>query len=93
MEKILAYHGTNKKAADSILKNGFNKGSWFAYHLEDALAFGGNYVFVVWFDKKKFNNTGKKDWQFWTQERISVESIKSLKRFDISIISLKKVKK
>ncbi len=43
------YHGTTKKNASDVLKNGFQPGTYFAKHLEDALRFGGNRVFEVMF--------------------------------------------
>jgi hypothetical protein len=41
------YHGTNMENALKIRQEGFKSGTWFASHLEDALAFGGNCVFEV----------------------------------------------
>lgn len=47
------FHGTNKANAESILKEGFRPDTWFAAHLEDALAFGGNHVFEVALEAKE----------------------------------------
>lgn len=53
MELEILYHGTKfKYNADNILKNGFNKYSYFARDLSIALSQGGKYVFEVVFFKK-----------------------------------------
>ena len=44
----LWYHGTNAEAATLIRRTGFKPGTWFAAHLEDAIAFGGMHVFEVY---------------------------------------------
>jgi hypothetical protein len=59
------YHGTNKSAAEIILKTGFNPRTYFARHLEDALDFGGRYVFEVMFETEKIPN----DWQFMIKRK------------------------
>ena len=41
------YHGTNKDNAKIIKKNGFKRGTFFSTHLEDAVGYGGSYVFQV----------------------------------------------
>ena len=41
------YHGTNKKGADIIMKDGFKRGTFFSNHLENAIYMGGPYVFQV----------------------------------------------
>jgi hypothetical protein len=41
------FHGTGRNASQKISETGFNEGSWFAEHLEDAIEFGGPYVFEV----------------------------------------------
>lgn len=66
------YHGTTEENAQSILKEGFRIGTWFAAHLEDALAFGGPYVFRVRIDYETST------WQFHTLIPIEKESIQSL---------------
>ena len=45
----ICYHGTNQEAGEAIQKEGFRVGTYFAAHLEDALTFGGPYVFEVLF--------------------------------------------
>lgn len=81
---MLVFHGTTKENAESILRTGFNKESWFAFHLEDALAYGGEYVFTVKLDAEKLNN--EPDWQFFTNEHIPKEKIQRLERYDKTVI-------
>ena len=57
---MICYHGTNKISASSICKEGFNADTWFATHMEDALKFGGPYIFGVDF---KYDPV-LEDWQF-----------------------------
>ena len=47
---MICYHGTNEAAADAIREEGFQADTWFATHLEDALRFGGSYIFEVDFE-------------------------------------------
>jgi hypothetical protein len=74
--KFVCWHGTNKKAAKKISKDGFRPDTHFAAHLEDALAFGGPYVFEVWFDAEPHN------WQFMNKDWIKPDRIKSLTYFE-----------
>lgn len=70
-------HGTNKENAENILKNGFRAWTYFAQHLEDALGYGGSYVFEVCFETKKVS----KHWQFMIRKRYSPKKIVSLKYY------------
>ena len=47
---MICYHGTNEAAVKQILREGFLPDSWFARHMEDAVVYGGPYVFSVYFD-------------------------------------------
>lgn len=76
--KILCYHGTNADAARSILKEGFRPDSWFAVHLEDAIAYGGLHVFEVVFDSEKIPQDA---WQFHVLSEISPKHIVSYSVF------------
>jgi len=62
-----AYHGTSPSNAALIRIYGFRKGTWFALKREDALAYGGPYVFEVELDESKWdqdeNDPTKKAWQ------------------------------
>ncbi len=75
----ICFHGTTKKNAEKILSSGFNIGTWFALHLEDALEFGGEYVFQVEFAEDRFSNDV--DWQFHLRKRISPERIRRLDQY------------
>lgn len=44
---IICYHGTNEENAKSILQQGFRPYTFFARHMEDAIAFGGEHVFEI----------------------------------------------
>jgi len=70
-----AYHGTNKENALKISKNGFKVGTHFASHLEDALEFGGSWIFVVKWDHKPFN------WQFLNKRIIKPNKIHRLTQY------------
>ena len=80
MKKIWWHGTTNKKKVNSILKNGFNEGTWFAEHLENALEFGGKYVFavIISFPKKR-----TWDWQVCCSNRISSDRILWIEEFKI----------
>lgn len=71
------FHGTNGMAAIGVLKDGFRVGTWFARHLEDALAFGGPHVFEVALDADKVNTDSDAvtPWQVHTLEVIPPERI------------------
>lgn len=71
------YHGTNQKSAKQILKTGFNKGTYFADHLEDALGFGGNHIFSVAIDFQFGRGRRSKSfsWQVVSANKIPAEKI------------------
>lgn len=71
----ICFHGTNKMSARQILRTGFQPGTYFAAHLEDALAFGGPFVFEVRFKR------APSDWQFHTARRIPIKQIRSLTHY------------
>jgi hypothetical protein len=75
----ICFHGTTEENAKKILTEGFNIGTYFAEHLEDAIKFGGENVFFVEFDDEKFN--GPVDWQFHLMERVAPAKIKKLERY------------
>jgi len=76
MKQIICYHGTNKKNANKILKEGFKKGTYFAKHLEDALGFGGKWIFEV-----RFFVPLPKNWQFIITFPYKKENIVRLKHY------------
>jgi len=71
----IVFHGTKRLQAKSILKEGFRAGTYFATHLEDPLAFGGNYVFEVAYPSEKIAEGA---WQFVINQRLSPENIVKL---------------
>jgi hypothetical protein len=46
-EQTVWFHGTSAENVEIIHREGFREGTWFARHMEDAVAFGGNHVFSV----------------------------------------------
>jgi hypothetical protein len=44
------FHGTSEVAARSIAAEGFRPNTWFSAHLEDAIEFGGPFVFWTLLD-------------------------------------------
>ena len=84
MKKIY-FHGTNRKNAKSILKNGFRKGTFFADHLEDALCYGGRNIFEVAIDFKFRKGCRPADfsWQVSCANLIKKESIVSYKIYSV----------
>jgi hypothetical protein len=77
---IIAYHGTDRARADSILLKGFRPYTYFAAHLEDALAFGGPFVFEVWF-RRAPAIANHSVWQFKVARTIPPRQIRSLTRY------------
>lgn len=81
----ICWHGTNKEAAMAILEEGFNPDSWFALHLEDALEFGGPWVFEVMFDDPP-DGWEQFEWQFHRLEAIPESQIISLTNYNPEVI-------
>jgi phosphodiesterase/alkaline phosphatase D-like protein len=74
---FIAFHGTDEASAGLILATGFKPYSYFAAHLEDALAFGGPYVFEV-----KFRGGLRSEaWQFTIRRRLAPSRIRSLTHY------------
>ena len=55
MEYVICFHGTDEISAAEIRREGFSEGTFFSKHLEDALEFGGPWVFGVCFDEDKLS--------------------------------------
>ena len=72
------YHGTTLDCARKILAQGFNADSWFAQHMEDAVAYGGPYVFQVVFDASglPIGDDGMPCWQFHVPASVSSRAIR-----------------
>jgi hypothetical protein len=71
----ICWHGTDEETAQIILREGFKPHTHFAAHIEDALAFGGPFVFDVVFDKPAPH------WQFRPEEAIPPSRIRCLTQF------------
>ncbi|KKL72255.1 hypothetical protein LCGC14_2086700, partial [marine sediment metagenome] len=67
----ICFHGTDERSAENILREGFDEGTYFARHLEDALEYGGPHVFGVAFEEKKL----PPHWQFTSARRVPADSI------------------
>jgi hypothetical protein len=75
------YHGTTKENAENILKEGFRAGTYFGQHMEDALHFGGDIVFEVWFSKPP-----SEDWQWVCPEAVPISKILTVIALQPSLI-------
>ena len=85
-KRRMYYHGTSKENADKILESGyFEQWTYFADNLADAIGYGGNYVFAVWFepDEKNFTHS---DWQFRCKENKSVKDIGYFTRYEREVL-------
>jgi len=82
MGEVVAFHGTNAEAAGKILVEGFKAGTYFAFRIEDAVAFGGPHLFVVRFDNDPQKWHGLLDWQFHLRDVLGPEAI--LASFDLT---------
>ena len=81
---ILAYHGTVEANVAPIQRSGFRKGTYFAFQVEDALAFGGPYVFTVRFSSNPLKWHGIPDgWQFWIREPLPPSAIMSFSKHSL----------
>lgn len=81
---FIAYHGTNAANARSIQRSGFRPGTYFAHHLEDALGYGGKYVFEVAF--RGVIRTTSDNWQFVTNETVPANAIVRLTHYEKTTI-------
>ena len=78
----ICYHGTNQEAGEAIQKEGFRVGTYFAAHLEDALTFGGPYVFEVLFP----DPGDPPPWQFTIREEVPPQRIVCLARYELTVL-------
>ena len=67
------FHGTTKENAELIKQNGFQVGTYFGKHLEDAIHMGGGYVFEVLFEENPTEY-----WEYRNGEVIPPLQIRSL---------------
>jgi hypothetical protein len=71
-EQVVWFHGTNsKEMVSEIEKEGFQAGTYFAQHMEDAVIFGGAYVFFV----KAHFATGGYQWEVCNASPIPASAI------------------
>jgi hypothetical protein len=78
------FHGTNRAASQAIIEQGFREESWFAESLEDAIEFGGEYVFEVAFD---YMPVIPGNWQMRVSEAVPVECIVRLTKYNPKILA------
>lgn len=71
-EQIIWFHGTDKRNLRGIKMHGFRAGTYFAAHLEDAICYGGPYVFLV---KVQFDRASDRAWQVRNTNRIPAKAI------------------
>ena len=82
---VIVYHGTDRKSARSIRESWFREGTWFARHLEDALGFGGSYVFEVVMESSRLpSHVG--GWQFMTAEAVPITQIQALRVYKQKVL-------
>lgn len=81
---VFCYHGTSKSNAKSILKHGLEPYSYLATHLEDALYFGGPYIFEIVFKASDLEvqchclnecNLIHQNWQFRVKDGVPKDRI------------------
>lgn len=77
----ICYHGTDAAAADVIREEGFRQYTYFARHLEDAIGFGGEYVFEVAFYEGDIEDFG---WQFTASEHVPADRIVRLNSYEVT---------
>lgn len=75
------FHGTTQENAEKILQEGFQPGTYFGKHLEDAVHFGGGYVFEVY-----FKEAPTKNWQWRCSEVIPPSAILNLIRYQPEVV-------
>jgi hypothetical protein len=66
------FHGTKLAAAQRIMGEGFQPGTYFGEHLEDAIEFGGGHIFEVAFPADWRSEAG---WQMRIEEAVPVDRI------------------
>jgi len=74
----ICWHGTSAENAKAILHRGFRPGTYFARHLEDAVGYGGAYVFEVTFPRNFVEQFG---WQFTNDKPVPASRIVSLRQY------------
>jgi hypothetical protein len=80
MNERIWFHGTTEFNAKLILEDGFNVDTYFARALEDALAFGGLWVFQVVLAVDSDN------WQIKMGERVPSDNIVCLTKYEEKVV-------
>jgi len=75
------FHGTDRFASQAISEQGFRAGSWFAKSLQDAIEFGGEYVFEVALDYRPIHDG---NWQMCISDEVPASAIVALIRYKIT---------
>lgn len=81
MSAIKMFHGTTEESAKQILEKGFLANTYFAYHLEETIMMGGEWVFEVLFDEKPTEY-----WEYISRVDIGPERIVSLVNYSPDIV-------
>jgi hypothetical protein len=79
----ICYHGTDGPTAETIRQEGFQKYTYFARHLEDALGFGGLVIFEVAFVTSEIEQFG---WQFKAAERVMPDRIVRVTSYERALV-------
>ncbi len=82
---LIVYHGTDKVSASKIMKEGLSEGTYLAIHLEDAIGYGGNYVFEIAYPSCGIPSD---NWQFKTRKDVASEFIVRLTKYNPSKVLL-----
>jgi len=83
----IVYHGTSKKNADAIMKEGFKPWTYFAKNLSEAINYGRGkkytYVFAVAIEHKKSPEWFEDwiSWQIMNREHIPITQILNLRKY------------
>jgi len=92
----ILYHGTTKKTAAIIMKEGFKPWTYFAKNLSEAINYGRGkkytYVFAVVMEHKLAPEffEGWLKWQIMNHDHIPVTKILNLRKFSRKVIFLNK---
>ena len=82
-EQTIWFHGTDEDTALLIQKEGFNPGTYFAAHMEDAVHFGGMVVFHV---RVRWESPSMDGWQVVSSNHIGKDQIRGITVFKEAVI-------
>jgi hypothetical protein len=75
-DQVIWYHGTKLENVETIKRDGFKEGTYFARHMEDAVGFGGPFVFTV---EIHFESPPLDGWQIVCANAILPSAIKEVR--------------